>query len=93
MARSRSEWTQIGFLLVWMVFSTAALFTAFWYMGAAALGGEAGAAIFLMVWLGAAGFGLWNAGRQLVRLLLVGRAPPRPMRNQSWDDGIDPPSQ
>jgi hypothetical protein len=87
MARGRS----VGFLVVWLVVWTAAILTAVWYMGAAALRGEPGAAVFLLVWLGAAGFGFWNAARKLVRLLTVGEEPRRPLRHHEWDDGIEPP--
>jgi len=48
--------------------------------------------VFLLVWLGVAGFGLWNGARKLVRLLMLGEEPRPPMRNHDWDDGIEPPA-
>jgi len=91
MARGRSGTVGIGFLAVWLVFWAAAILTALWYMGDAALRGEPGAVVFLLVWLGGAGFGLWNGARRLVRLMMEGEAPPKPIRDHTWEDGIDPP--
>jgi hypothetical protein len=87
----RRDWPAIGFLAVWMVFWAGGILTAFWHLGAAALDGEAAPAIFLAVWLAAAGYGLWSAARQLLRLLLGIRAPRRSIRDHHWEDGIDPP--
>lgn len=90
--RSRSEKVSIGFLIVWMTFWASAILVAVWNMGDAALSGEPAPAIFLLVWLVAAGFGLLSAGRRLKRLLLKEKAPPpQPRRGHSWNDGLDPP--
>ena len=40
-----------------MIFWTAAILVAVWSFGAAALGGELAPALFLVVWVGVAGFG------------------------------------
>ena len=59
-------------------------------------GGEPGAAMFLAVWLAAAGFGLWSGVRRLVRLMLRARSRRRcgprwaEASTRRWDDGIDP---
>ena len=60
-------------------------------LGAAALGGEPAAAVFLAIWVAAAGFGLYSAGRRLVELLVTGR--PRRPNTRAWEDGIDPPAR
>jgi len=91
--RRRSAPVNVGFLVLWMVFWTAAILVAIWHMGGAAWHGEVAPALFLVVWVVAAGFGLLSAARQLVRLLLEGRSPPKPVRNHEWDDGfVTPPS-
>ena len=79
--RRRSAPVNVGFLVLWMVFWTAAILVAIWHMGGAAWHGEVAPALFLVVWVVAAGFGLLSAARQLVRLLLEGRSPPKPVRN------------
>ena len=86
MRRSRVD---AGFLVLWMVFWTAAILVAVWMLGSAALSGELAAAAFLATWVAAAGFGLASAGRRLVQTL-TGGPPPRPNRRR-WDDGMDPP--
>jgi hypothetical protein len=90
----RSRWVPIGFMIVWLTFWASAILVAVWHMGSAALGGEPEAVIFLVVWIAAAGFGLWNGGHHLKRLLFDEKAPPRPVRNHGWNDGFDdtPPS-
>jgi hypothetical protein len=72
-----------------MVVWTAAILVAAWMLGTAALRGELAPAFFLAVWVAAAGFGLWSAGRRLVELLVTGR--PRRPDTRRWEDGIDPP--
>jgi hypothetical protein len=71
---------------------TAAMLTAVWYAGGGALSGEPAAAVYLLVWLAAAGFALLSAARRLEARLLGGKAPPRPNRRHTWDDGFVPPS-
>jgi hypothetical protein len=73
-------------MTVWL----AAILIAVWTMGEAALSGEPGATIVLLLWVGAALFGLASAGRSLRALLLGERAAPRPLRNHRWNDGLDP---
>jgi hypothetical protein len=89
MRRGRRSRIDTGFVIVWMVFWTAAMLVAVWLLGSAALSGQLGAAVFLGIWLAAAGFGLWSAGRGLVERL-TGTEPRRPDARR-WEDGIDPP--
>ena len=65
MRPGRSRKLDAGLLIVWMVLWTAAILVAVWMLGSAALGGEPAAAIFLAIWVAAAGFGLYSAGRRL----------------------------
>ncbi len=88
--RGRPEKAGSAFLILWMTFWLAAILVAAWTMGAAALSGEPAAAIVLLVWIGAALFGLVSAGRSL-RAALLGERPRRtPLRNHQWNDGLDP---
>jgi hypothetical protein len=80
----------IVFLVVWLTFWASAILVALWHMGATALAGEPVPAVFLAIWLAAAGFGLWSGARRLKRLLL-GEKPPRPHRDHRWHDGVEPP--
>jgi hypothetical protein len=91
MPRGRSQTASTIFLIVWATFWTSAILIATWTLGAAALAGEPAAALFLLVWVGFAGFGLVLVGRRLRRRLLDQPPPPRQRRNHSWRDGIDPP--
>ena len=74
----------IGFLAVWLTFWAAAILVAVWHMGAAALAGELVPALFLAIWLAAAGFGLWSGARRLKALLLDEKRPHRAHRNHRW---------
>ena len=89
MAERRRDRAGIGFLIVWIVFWTAAILIAAWRLGGAAGQGDASAAVVLAIWLAAAGFGLWNAARRLKQLLT--NAPPksRPNARHRWEGGID----
>ena len=78
-----------AFLALWMTLWLAAILLAVWTMGEAALSGEAGAAVVLLLWVGAALFGLVSAGRSLRALLLGERREPRANRNHRWNDGLD----
>ncbi|WP_297974058.1 hypothetical protein [uncultured Amaricoccus sp.] len=91
MPPGRRRWLDAAFVVVWMILWTAAILIAVWMLGAAALEGELGAAVTLVVWVGAAGFGLYSAGRGLVQTLVTGK-PRRPNRRR-WDDGMPPPSE
>jgi hypothetical protein len=91
MPGGRRDRVGIGFTILWLTFWAAAILVAIWSFGAAALGGEPAPALFLVVWVGFAGFALASVARGLVRRLLGLRPPPRgPGRNHVWDDGIDP---
>ena len=90
-SRSPRERVSIGFLVLWMTVWTAAMMTAVWYAGGAALSGEPAAAVFLLVWLAAAGCALLSAALRLKAQLLGGKAPRRPNRRHTWDDGFAPP--
>lgn len=84
MARSRA--VGIGFMILWLTFWTAAILVAVWSMGSAALSGQPAAAVFLAVWLVAAGFGFVSGARRLRALLLDQPPPTRPSRNHHWND-------
>jgi hypothetical protein len=88
--RGRPDKRGAAFLVVWMTFWLAAILIAVWTMGAAALAGEPAAAIFLLVWVGAALFGLVSAARSLRALVLGERRAPRPNRHHRWNDGLEP---
>jgi hypothetical protein len=90
-ARSRNEKVAIGFLIVWLVFWTSAILIALYVFGRQVLQGELQVALFLIVWLAAAGFGFLSAARRLTQLIMTGKAPPRPLRNHRWRDGVGPP--
>jgi hypothetical protein len=88
----RSDRGGTVFLILWATVWTAAILIAAWTMGRAALEGDPGAAVFLLAWIGFAGFGLVQVGRRLRRRLLNEPPPPRrPNPNHAWRDGIDPP--
>ena len=89
MAQPRRRAVAIGFMILWLTFWLAAMLIAVWSMGREALDGQPAAAVFLAVWTLAAGFGLLNGARRLRGLLADDPAPPRPVRNHRWDDGID----
>jgi hypothetical protein len=91
MPGARSDRGNTIFLVVWATVWTAAILIALWSLGSAALAGEPAAAIFLLVWVGFAGFGLVLVGRRLRQRLLGERTPRRQRRNHTWRDGIDPP--
>jgi hypothetical protein len=88
----RADKAGTAFLVLWMTVWLSAILVAVWTMGAAALSGEAGAAIVLLVWVGAALFGLVSATRALRARLLGERPGPRPHRNHRWNDGLDAPA-
>lgn len=90
MARRRA--VGIGFMILWLTFWTAAIFVAVWSMGRAALTGEPAAAVFLAVWLAAAGFGFVSGARRLRALLLKQPQVRPPSRNHRWNDGVDDPA-
>jgi len=79
-----------AFLVLWMTVWLAAILIAVWTMGEAALSGEPGPAIVVLLWVGAALFGLVSAGRSLRAHLLGERPGPRRHRNHRWNDGLDP---
>ena len=92
MPRGRPDRVETVFTILWLTFWAAAILVAIWSFGAAALGGELAPALFLVVWVGVAGFALASVARGLVRRLLGAEAAAaRPGRNHAWDDGIDPP--
>lgn len=88
---SRADKAGSAFLVVWMTFWLAAILIAVWTMGEAALGGEPGPVVILLLWVGAAVFGLVSAGRTLRARLLGERPGPRAHRNHRWRDGLDEP--
>ncbi len=89
--RDRNAWATLGFTIVWMTVWTSAILIAIWALGSAAWHGEPMALLFLVVWVGAAGYALVQVGRQLRRRLFNEPLPPRASRSRKWDDGIDPP--
>ena len=87
--RPGRRWAGSAFLILWMTFWLSAILVAVWTMGEAALSGEPGAAIVLLVWVGAALFGLVSAARSLKATLLGERKVRKPYRNHHWNDGLD----
>jgi hypothetical protein len=88
-ARARKDLVAIGFMIVWMVVWGAGMLVAVWLMGGRVLAGEAVAALVLLVWLAAAGFGLLSAGRRLVALVMrEPRARRRGFGEHRWSDGV-----
>lgn len=79
-----------AFLVLWMTFWLAAILIAVWTMGEAALSGAPGPAIVLLLWIGAALFGLVSAGRSLRAMVLGERPARRTGGNHAWNDGLDP---
>jgi len=78
----------IVFMVVWIVFWTAAILIALYSLGAEALAGEAAAVVFLGVWIAAALFALSRAARTLVGLL-AGDAPGPPRRRDGRHHWVD----
>lgn len=85
---SRKEKTSIGFLVVWMIFWGGGMLLVVLALGGAAMAGDVAPMIFMIVWLVAAGFGLYRAGRQLRTLLMRDGQPRRPPTSQPWHDGM-----
>lgn len=88
--RDRNTRATLGFTIVWMTVLTSAILVAIWALGSAAWSGEPVALLFLVVWVGAAGYALIQVGRQLRRRFFNEPLPPRASRSRQWDDGIDP---
>lgn len=76
-------------MAVWLTFWTAGILVATWHLGGEALGGSPAAALFLAVWLAAAGFALRNGILRMKELLLDERPAARPIRDHAWRDGMD----
>src|SRR5687768_8373307 len=85
----RRAWARIGFLIAWLTFWASAILVAVWHLGGAALAGEAMPAVFLAIWVAAAGFGLWSGARRLVGALLGDKRLRPPHRDHRWRDGFD----
>ncbi len=88
MARGRQEKVGIGFMIVWLVLWASGMMIAVFTLGGAAWAGDLGAALFLFVWLAAAGVGLAAGARKLRGLLFGGEAPRKPPPARDWNDGI-----
>ena len=85
----RRPFKEIAFMVVWMVFWTAAILIALYTFGAAALAGDLMAALFLMVWIAVALFALYRAGMRLLHLMVGQSRSGRPIgRAHKWNDGI-----
>jgi hypothetical protein len=92
MAERRRNWVSIGFIAIWIVFWTAAIGIALYIFGGAVLAGEWPVGLILLVWLGAAGFGLVRALRRLFELLLMQKLRPErevpENRRHEWRDDM-----
>ncbi len=75
-------------MVVWLVFWAAGMILAVVALGSAALRGEVGAILFLVLWLGGAGLGLYNGARRLRGLLMGETKPRRVGQPRNWNDGI-----
>lgn len=87
----RGRRVSIGFMVVWLVFWGAAILVAVWALGGSAWAGDLGAAVFLAVWIAAAGFGLWSGVRRLIGLATGEPVTRRRLRPNEWKDGMGPP--
>lgn len=88
MGRSRQDKVGIGFMIVWLVLWASGMMIAVFTLGGAAWSGDLGAALFLLVWLAAAGVGLAAGARKLRGLLLGGETPRKAPPPRDWNDGI-----
>lgn len=85
---TRKEKVAIAFMIAWMVFWAAGMLVALYLFGGRVFAGEPEAALFLMAWLLAAGFGLRAAALRLWTLLVRAPRPrPREFDNHRWTDG------
>lgn len=80
-------------MAVWLTLWTAAILVALWLLAAGALAGDLGAAPFLLIWIGFAGFGLHAGLRRMQALLGLirdaeGSEGPAPRPGRVWRDGI-----
>lgn len=87
----RGRTVSIGFMVVWLIFWAAAILVAVWALGGSAWSGDLGAAVFLAVWISAAGFGLAQGIRRLVGLVRGDPVTIRRLRPNVWKDGMGPP--
>lgn len=82
------------FMVVWMVFWTAAIIFAVYALGAEVLEGQFAAAVFLAIWVGAAVFALTKAARTLLTLVQRPAGPPRRTGpNHRWNDDVPDPDR
>lgn len=89
----RGRKISIGFMVLWLIVWAAAMLTAVWALGGEAWSGNLGAAIFLAIWLAAAGFGLLSGIRRLVGLATGQPVTSRRLRPNRWNDGMDLPKE
>ncbi len=85
-SRSGRERFAIGFMVVWIVFWAAGMLIVLYGFGTALLGGNFAAAGFMLIWLAAAGFGLFMGARKLVQILRHERPEPEGARAHEWND-------
>ena len=86
--RARHRGLKVGFMVLWLVFWASAMFVAVWLLGGLVLAGEPELAIFLAVWLAAAGFGLLQGGRRLLALFAGDQPVSRRPVRQAWRDDM-----
>ncbi|TPE49427.1 hypothetical protein [Amaricoccus solimangrovi] len=84
----RSRIVAAGFLIVWLILWGAAMILAVVMLGAAALGGDVFAGLFLVVWLAGASLGLYAASRKLWGILSGSGPAGRPPVSEPWHDGM-----
>lgn len=74
---------------VWLVVWTSAILVALVLILRSALAGDWGAVPVLVIWVGAAGFGLWRVGLSFAEKLSGERLRPRRSRPlPEWNDGM-----
>jgi hypothetical protein len=79
-------------MIVWIVLWLAGMMIVLVGLGRLLLGGDLAPLPFMLIWLVAAGFGLYAGIRRLRRLLLSGQARP-PAARSNWHDGIERPAR
>jgi hypothetical protein len=77
-------------MIAWVVLWMAAMMIVLVAVGRALLIGDGGGPLpFLLIWLAAAGFGLYQGVKALRRMLLGRERAPRLARRHRWKDDIE----
>ncbi len=86
--RSGRDKFSLGFLIVWIVVWLAMMLVVIWTMINALLEGDLQGALFMVVWVAAAGFGLYLALKNLRKTLLRGRKRNTWTPDAQWHDDM-----